>query len=92
MTPKQTYSLIKLNEEAGEIVQAKSKLDLWGSDSYNPNDPTQRLNIELLEDECGDMLAAIEYAAECRLLDPLSLAIRKEAKLNKLRREGGNRS
>lgn len=92
MTPKQDYALIKLNEEAGEIVQAKSKLDLWGPDSYKPHDPTQRLNIELLEDECGDMLAAIEYAIECRLFDPASLALRKEAKMGKFRREGGNRS
>lgn len=92
MTPSQSYAAIKLSEEAGEIVQAKSKLDLWGLASYRPSDPAKTTNRTLLARECGDILAAIDYAVEVGLIDVVTLARQRDTKIVKLRREGGERS
>lgn len=92
MTPAQLYALIKLSEESSEVVQIKAKIDLWGLDSYRPSDPAKTTNQTLLARECGDLLAAIDYAVEAGLIDVVTLAKQRDTKIEKLRREGGGRA
>lgn len=46
-----------LAEEAGEIVQAVTKILRHGYDSYNPNDPLKITNKDNLELELADLLS-----------------------------------
>lgn len=59
LTPAALERLAILNEECGEVVQLVSKILRHGADSYNPSDLTMRTNTELLAEEIGHILNAI---------------------------------
>lgn len=56
--------IVCLMEEAGEVVQACSKILRHGPESYHPNDLSQATNIMLLEKELGDILNIIHRLSE----------------------------
>ncbi|MBO9427995.1 MazG nucleotide pyrophosphohydrolase domain-containing protein [Sulfitobacter sp. R18_1] len=58
LTPAEAERLAMLSEEAGEIVQAVSKILRHGYANYHPDDPTTD-NRDLLSAEITDMMAVL---------------------------------
>lgn len=54
--------LLILQEECAEVTQAVSKCFRFGPDQMKPNKPMT--NIQMLEEELGDLLAMIELITE----------------------------
>lgn len=76
--------LAKLIEECGEVTQVAGKLLAYPS-GVHP-DGAGNLN-ERLEDELGDLSAAIQFVIEARSLDGrFRIANRRQQKLNTFRR------
>jgi len=63
---KQEYLLQVLQEEAGEIIQAASKCNRFGPESFNPELPPelQVSNHQQLENEIHDLLGVVELIIE----------------------------
>lgn len=62
--PKERELLTMLAEEAGEIVQAVTKILRHGPDSYNPDNLSAGDNTEQLRKEVVDMLGVIQLMRE----------------------------
>ncbi len=77
------YELAVLGEECGEVVQIVGKTMRFGHDSSSPNNPTQT-NYDLLHEEVGDILAAIDFGVERGFLDRERLETRRFMKRKKL--------
>lgn len=77
-TRAQDERLRKVNEEAGEIVQAYSKLISYGSTTTFDGITYQ--NIDDFTKECGDILSAIERLIQFGQLDPSKLMEYKRLK------------
>lgn len=76
------YNLNLLQEECNEVGAMASKILRFGLMSYNPYDPEQKRNYQLLEQELGDVLALIDILIENDIgITPEGL---QEAKLRKL--------
>ncbi len=69
MIDRKTELLIILQEEAGEVTQAVSKLFRFGPDAHNPKDRKKTTNIDHLETEIGDVLGVLKYLIEEGFLD-----------------------
>ena len=54
--------LLILQEECAEVTQAVSKCFRFGPDQMKPNNPMT--NIQMLEEELGDLLAMIELITD----------------------------
>jgi len=54
--------LLILQEECAEVTQAVSKCFRFGPDQMKPNKPMT--NIQMLEEELGDLLAMIELITD----------------------------
>jgi NTP pyrophosphatase (non-canonical NTP hydrolase) len=54
--------LLILQEECAEVTQAVSKCFRFGPDQMKPNKPMT--NIQMLEEELGDLLAMVELITE----------------------------
>lgn len=78
------YELAVIGEECGEVVQMVGKIMRFGLESYSPEDADRRTNHQLLHDEVGDILAAVDFATERGLLDSETLMTRKFAKRRKM--------
>lgn len=48
--------LVRLMEEAGELIQACSKTLRWGWDSVNPYDASDETNRRFVQRELGDVI------------------------------------
>ena len=68
----------KVQEECGELIQALAKYEVHGPENTTPG--TTRTNKAHVEDEMGDVLAAIQYAVERMGLDQKRIAARMEKK------------
>lgn len=57
VSPQEQELLVRLMEEAGEVIQAASKTLRWGWQSGNPNIPYEmrKTNREYLRGECDDL-------------------------------------
>lgn len=77
---KDLEKLIKLSEEAGEIVQIISKYIIHGPANYHPDDP-KTTNKTLLSREIGDLLALVETSGD--LIDMEEVLEQKNKKLLK---------
>jgi NTP pyrophosphatase (non-canonical NTP hydrolase) len=62
LSPAQAERLAMLIEEAGEVIQAATKVLRHGYSSYHPDDP-QWSNRELLQREIRDLLVVLELMA-----------------------------
>lgn len=77
----ENYTLGLLTEECGEISQAAGKCIRFGIDTPGPKSLTGR---EMLNLECGDILAAIEYGIQKGVLDKEKIQKYMVDKLEKL--------
>jgi len=55
-----------LAEECGEVIQVIGKILRHGYDSTHPNDPEGDTNRALLENELGDLNAALQLMTEAK--------------------------
>jgi hypothetical protein len=83
LTPAQAEALALLAEECAEVVQAVTKILRHGLDSEHPHSGDN--NRETLNEEIGDVQAAIEI---CRAQDVTDSAAILNAKFSKLLRVG----
>lgn len=81
LTPKQVEQLALLSEELGEAQQVIGKILRHGYESRNPNNAEDLTNRDLLTQECGDVVAAIQLLADAHELDADEL---RDAKVDKL--------
>lgn len=63
LTPAQAERLAILAEECAEVVQKVGKILRHGLDAYNPYDPQRVPNIQLLEEEMGEVQYILELMA-----------------------------
>ncbi len=77
------YETALLAEECGEVTQIIGKSLRFGWQSYDPANPSVT-NLDLLHDEVGDVLAAIQLATDRGLLNGARLDARKAEKTAKL--------
>lgn len=59
---RKEYLLTKLIEEASEVIQAATKIQIFGEDSFGPGEPLS--NKDHLEYEIDDLAAIIELLAD----------------------------
>lgn len=64
LTPAERERLTLIAEEAGEVVQAVTKVLRHGYYDYNPFDENKVPNKEKLEKEIGDLVGVIQFALE----------------------------
>ena len=72
-------TLLILQEECAEVTQAVSKCFRFGPDQIKPG--KERTNIQMLEEEIGDMFAMIELLVEQNI--GVTVQGIHQAKLNK---------
>ena len=80
----ESYVLGLLTEECGEVSQVVGKCIRFGIDTPSGPQLNAPSGRDTLHVECGDILAAIEYAIERGVLDREKLNNRKEEKLSRL--------
>lgn len=79
------YLLCKLQEECGEVIQAASKIIMFGWHSEYQN----KTNIDNLKNELNDILAIVELLNKNTILDykPNELALKaKQAKVRNFKK------
>lgn len=77
--------LLILQEECAEVTQAISKIFRFGPDQIKPG--KDRTNIQMLQEELGDLLAMIELLVDENVgVDNQGLEHAKYQKFNKLKR------
>jgi NTP pyrophosphatase (non-canonical NTP hydrolase) len=77
--------LLILQEECAEVTQAVSKCFRFGPDQMKPNKPMT--NIQMLEEELGDLLAMIELLTDNNIgVTNSGLEVAKKNKFKKLKR------
>jgi len=57
--------LLILQEECAEVTQAISKCFRFGPDQLKPG--KDRTNINMLEEEIGDLMAMVELLVDCKV-------------------------
>ncbi len=74
--------LMHAAEEAGELVQALSKIVRFGPNSVDPNDAQSRTNAQRLEEEAGDVVARLRSLHDEGLISWDAIIARAQLKLN----------
>lgn len=89
LTEAEAELLACLSEECGEVVQVIGKILRHGYDSYNPNDPDEIPNLNLLEMELGHVLAIVELMTKepqrNLAFNPLEMRAIQKSKRSKLK-------
>lgn len=80
LTPAQAEALALLAEEAGEIVQAVCKALRHGLYSFNPNDEHETTNRTLIENEIGDLFAAVDILVRLRVVNLAAIEVARRGK------------
>jgi hypothetical protein len=76
-------TLVILQEEAAEVIQAISKIHRFGIDNHNPI--TGESSLETLHKELGDLQCMINLCIEQGIIKPLRLQHYAQAKREKLK-------
>ena len=85
MDEKTREILLILQEECAEVTQAISKCFRFGPDQMKPG--KDRTNINMLQEELGDLLAMIELLVKQDIgVDTVGLIDAKVKKIEKLKR------
>jgi NTP pyrophosphatase (non-canonical NTP hydrolase) len=84
MNPKIEEALGILQEECAEVIVEVSKCRRFGLSSTHYK--TGMMHDKMLENEVGDVLAMVDILIDQGLLDPVNLAIAKQAKKEKLKK------
>lgn len=85
LTDAQLEALAILAEECGEVVQRVGKVLRHGLMSRRPS--TGELNVKLLQDEIGDICAALDVLTDLGVISEDPVYDRHEWKLRKFRDE-----
>lgn len=84
---KENEYITILSEECSEIIQVACKILRFGKHSRNPLNENSESNIELLQNELGDLLAIIEIlSSELKYIDSSKVEIAKQNKLLKVKK------
>lgn len=75
LTEAEAEMLALIAEEAGEIVQAVTKILRHGFDAKHPRDLDGSDNRERLMEELGDVAAAVQIAEDHGLVDSLTIRV-----------------
>ena len=76
--------ILILSEECAEVAKEVSKIMRFGPDQIKPG--KEKTNIQVLEEELGDLLAMIELLEESNVgVTSEGLELAKKAKFEKLR-------
>ena len=81
LTNAEIERLVLIIEEAGEVVQAATKVLRHGYECYSPFDEKKRTNRFLLECELADLLGVIDFAVENKDIDIAVINDYKEHKM-----------
>lgn len=66
-TARQTLLLVRIAEEAAEVIQAATKALRFGADNFHPDDATKETNIHALWREADDLnCAVLDFVEESR--------------------------
>ena len=85
MDEKTREILLILQEECAEVTQAISKCFRFGPDQLKPG--KERTNINMLQEELGDLLAMVDLLVEQRVgVDVNGLLNAKYEKIHKLKK------
>ena len=85
MDEKTREILLILQEECAEVTQAISKCFRFGPDQLKPG--KERTNINMLQEELGDLLAMVDLLVEQRVgVDVSGLLNAKYEKMHKLKK------
>lgn len=77
--------LLILQEEAAEVIQAVSKCMRFGPDQLKPG--KHRTNIQMLEEEIGDLLAMVELLVDSNVgVTDAGILQAKQKKFEKLKK------
>jgi hypothetical protein len=76
-------TLVILQEEAAEVIQAISKIHRFGINNINPI--TGESSIETLHKELGDLQCMIDLCIEHQLVDETRIQIHSQDKRQKLK-------
>lgn len=80
--------LDQLQQECAEVIHIAAKIKKFGPASYHPEHPSVN-NVELLEQELGDVLAAIDQIKATLKLDDVAIdeyAVQKHVRLDLYRK------
>jgi NTP pyrophosphatase (non-canonical NTP hydrolase) len=83
MESRVNETLLILQEECAEVIQAISKCFRFGFHNFKPGE--KLTNLQFLETELGDLLAMIDILLEQKIIQRDNLVIATAAKKLKLR-------
>lgn len=58
------FLINKLVQECSELTKDATKMSMFGVNSYDPNDPLKKPNIELVVEEFMDVMSAFEMLVD----------------------------
>lgn len=73
LSPAETERLAFLMEEMAETSQVIGKILRHGMESRNPKTPLGPTNRELLEEELGNVMAAVHFLLAAEDIDPVEI-------------------
>lgn len=82
------YALIKLMEEAGEMIQLCSKVIYYGIDNVSPKGGNTHTNRDKLIEEMGDVLALMKIIVNDTDLDISMADVKKRRDEKYIKLEG----
>jgi len=83
LSPALLERLALLSEECAEVCMIVGKIIRHGYNSYNPD--TNECNANLIEQEIGDLFAAIELLEKSDEISMKRIMIHKEGKLERVK-------
>lgn len=83
LTPKEAERLAILIEEMGETIQIVGKILRHGANSHHPDNP-QESNVQMLERELGDVVAATEMLSNEQFVSKDNITQRAKDKLKRI--------
>jgi NTP pyrophosphatase (non-canonical NTP hydrolase) len=85
LSPAEDELLTLLNEECAEVIQIVCKAQRHGLNSYHPDEPDGVSNAEMVAEEVGQVLAAVDLLVAAGVL---RRELIDEERATKLRRVG----
>lgn len=74
------FFINKLVQECSELTKDSTKLSMFGVNSYDPNDPLKKPNVQLVVEEYLDVISSFELLIEeLGVADAIELLSNKEA-------------
>jgi hypothetical protein len=83
ITERQREVLVITQEESAEVIQEISKIFRFGIDQPHRDGMSHRAKLET---EVGDLLCMIDLLIENRLIDPTTVEIARQNKIDKLKK------